>query len=262
MPTRLRQQKHPFGSLRKDPHWSTKGLVGLWQFKPAGKLIDETANKNDGTITGATWVAEGLRFDGTDDEVAISLPSPLVAGGPITIVVAARQTTSDLEGLVNVQAAAGNPGQIGLIYLDTGNVVKWSREQSGARGQISNVIDTSIWHQYICTHAGGAVQGNIYIDGVLENSGVGISLSDFGANNIQIGAGLNATLDFTGEVAYCYVYDRVLSASESQALYINPDLPLQRQPLWLGKAPAVAGTTPKGPLTHPLYGPFAGPIAC
>ena len=41
-----------------------------------------------------------------------------------------------------------------------------------------------------------------------------------------------------GEFSGTNIYDRALSASEIQELYINPDLPMQQYPAWWGKAPA------------------------
>ena len=242
MPTQLRQQKFPFGSLRKDPHWSVQGLKFYSQFKPAGKLIDETANKNDGTITGPIWVGNGLRFDGTDDVVTMSLPSALVADSPITVVISAKQTTSDLEAIINIQAAGENAGQILLCYLTGGNQVRTSQAVASGRNQASvTTIDTNVWNQYTLTHPGTSTRGDIYVNGILANGTPVGALSMFGANEITLGAGLNATFDFTGDIAYCYVYDRVLSASEIQQLYINPDLPMQQYHV-LGKAPVVAAS--------------------
>ncbi|KKK61809.1 hypothetical protein LCGC14_3010640, partial [marine sediment metagenome] len=142
MPTRLRQQKHPFGSLRKDPHWSTKGLVGLWQFKPAGKLIDETSNKNDGTITGATWVAEGLRFDGTDDKVDI--PASTVNGNGGTFSAWVKDTTSSAAQEYFSVVSGAN-----YMYVRSDGTFYEVRAFDGSTRHIIDIvaIDTD-WHMH------------------------------------------------------------------------------------------------------------------
>ncbi len=251
MPSYLRQQKFPFGSLRKDPHWSTKGLVGLWQFKPAGKLIDETANKNHGTITGATWAGQGLLFDNASNFVRVEA-IPLTKA---TFIVRAKPTANDSMALAMFQAAVVEDVQ---FY--------WSNTPQWEIGKVPRVPmggSPDVFAHLVVTYDGTSQR--VYIDGVRKNTQGGTI--DTSGEPIIIGADPDATNGgslgnwFGGIIEYVSVYNRALSATEIAELYKNPDLPMQQYHV-LGKAPAVVGTTPKGPLTHPLYGPFAGPIAC
>ncbi len=223
-----------FGQQLNLGHWSTDGLVFLWRGIEAGNAVDESPYHNDGTITGAVWAGGGLSFDGTDDVITMALPATFVADNPVTVIISAKQTTSDTECLVNIQAAAGDPGQILLCYLNGGNRCRTSQASIGSRNQASvTTINTNVWNQYTLTHPGTNTRGDIYVNGVLANGTPVDVLSNFGANEFTIGAGFSATFDFTGDIAYCYVYGRVLSANEIQQLYINPNLPMQQQPIWL-----------------------------
>ncbi len=227
-------------------HPLARGLVGYWLHNEGSGLVtnDLSGNGNYGAITGPTWAAGGLRFDGTGDVVTMALPPTLVANSPVTVIISAKQTTSDLEAIINIQAAAGDPGQILLCYLTGGNQCRTSQAVTPGRDQASvTTINTNVWNQYTLTHPGTDTRGDIYVNGVLAN-GTPISvLSAFGANEFTIGAGLNATFDFTGDIEYCYVYDHVLLAGEILRLFRDPYILFRQDPAWIGQA-AVAAPSP------------------
>ncbi len=252
MPSYLRQQKFPFGSLRRDPHWSVKGLLFFSQFSPAGKLIDESLHGNHGTLIGSPiWAAKGLNFDRDNDYVNIGEITPTTAYTKIAWV---RRTFT---------SGAGN-----IISGDTDNVFWISGtpfKVSAGHNPFDQVIDPdvltlNVWFQVAVTYDSAVSSGTL----ILYKNGVAIdSATSIGAHTdptTQIGAFSAGTL-WGGQIDDVSIYNRALLAIEIAELYRKPDL-LIRQYHVLGKAPVVAGANPKGPLTHPLYGPFAGPIAC
>lgn len=55
----------------------TDGLVAAYDFQQGDTpttLYDISGNGHHGAITGATWTAEGLQFDGTNDYVDVGDP--------------------------------------------------------------------------------------------------------------------------------------------------------------------------------------------
>ncbi len=233
MPTPLRQQKHSFGSLRTDPHWSVQGLKFYSQFKPAGVLIDETSNKNHGILIGSPiWAGKGLNFDRDNDYVNIGEITPTTAYTKIAWV---RRTFT---------SGAGN-----IISGDTDNVFWISGtpfKVSAGHNPFDQVIDPdvltlNVWFQVAVTYDSGVSGGTLvlYKDGVAIDSATSIGVhSD---PTTQIGAYLGGTF-WGGQIDDVSIYNRALSANEIQQLYINPDLPMQDEPIWLLFSPSVGGS--------------------
>ncbi len=65
---------------------------------------------------------------------------------------------------------------------------------------------------------------------------------------------------FNGKASYVLIYDRVFSDGECLEEFKNPLGLFRRRRRGVFKAPAVGGTTPKGPFGMPFHGPFGGPI--
>ena len=65
---------------------------------------------------------------------------------------------------------------------------------------------------------------------------------------------------YNGKMSYVLIYDRVFTDAEVLEEYRNPLGLFRRRRRGVFKAPAVGGTTPKGPFGMPFHGPFGGPI--
>lgn len=191
-----------------------------------GLTYDLSGNGNTGTIVNAVWVpgkfGPALHFDGTGDYVQTTLPSIFSPANPISVVIFARDLGTGLRGLVNVQGASGAAGQILCVYFDTANnrmIVSHVFDISYSR--YSGTIATTNWNHFVITHAGGNVQPNIYVNGVLNQIATGASLTNFGENVIQTGKGFSAAYDGLSEVDHVYFYNRALSAAEIWQLYTD-----------------------------------------
>jgi hypothetical protein len=217
--------------LGQSPDWSRFPQPSiLWLFNEGSgpSVYDLSGNWNTGALNGNTYWAAGnkgaaLVVDGTGDYIECSLPSNFAADMPITIVVKAKQNNANLEGLVNIQAAAENAGQILTLYLTGGNQARTSQASDAARDMATvTSLDTNKWNQYTCTHRGGAAEGDIYVNGVLANGTPISDLSDWGANVVQVGKGISSDYDFTGSIEYAIIFNQVLNATQIAQLYINP----------------------------------------
>ncbi|KKN00099.1 hypothetical protein LCGC14_1141230 [marine sediment metagenome] len=260
-----------FGQQLNLGHWSTDGLIFYWRGIEAGNVVDESFYRNHGTITGATWEGNGLLFDGNEDFVdlgtsflpglfTVSIEMIFTPSSSGSIMLAEDGTTSNLNAhlllvednivkflIHNGTLDIGNGGTT-IVPGTTYHVVGTWRAGEYPKVYINGIIDTA------------STTGSTPTGGALQSANTNLAIGGRPANtNTPI---TSVTFDYAGTISTVRYYNRVLSASEIAALNINPDLPMQQEPLvWLGQAP-VGGTTPKGPLGHPLYGPLAGPIAC
>ncbi len=241
MPTQLRQQKFPFGSLRKGPHWSTKGLKFFSQFKPAGKLIDETANKNHGTITGPTWVGRGLVFDGSSDYVDFPSSFSNLSGKNITLTAWIKLDSHDSSGshLFSTTNGAGNSlwwqfGTTSAVFM-AGNHQVSTPGIDWADGILHHIAFVTNSNSDLIMYRDGAVVGstNTSFDAIVTGP------KDFNMGRFISGPD---NWHFNGTIYSSMAYSRALLASEVLGLYINPNLLMQQYRV-LGKAPAVAGVT-------------------
>lgn len=253
----LPNDKPFFGDKLNYGHWSTRGLVGYWPFREASNLIDFTANENHGVFAASagSWEGAGYHFASNTNGVALSKPISFAIGEPWTLIYRAKAVGDQLDG---------------FLFGDVTEVVKsgiWHRQLVeiafyNSAGDIVHftdaalIADLDVMHTYVLTVVGS--------DLILYRDGVWIETQAIVGNTAwlctYIGSGSGPALALDGVMEHASIYSRDLSTSEIAQLYRNPNLPIQREPVF-GFVAAV-GTTPKGPLTHPLYGPFAGPIAC
>ncbi len=244
MPSYLRQQKFPFGSLRTDPHWSTEGLIYFSQFKPAGILIDETTNKNNGTLTGSpTWVTDALLFNGgTSDLVTILHSNILNISSPATIILWIKFTSADNTVILDKNGNAG----FSVIPFSGGNILcHYGGTSDSDRLRTVNEFDDGQWHQVAFVFRGTTVNGSVFVDAMDDTDGAatGNGTPAYGVDtSMSIGSRGGAS-GFNGSVKSILIYNRELLQRELLSLYINPDLLFQQYPAWLAKAAVAAGVT-------------------
>ncbi len=247
MPTALIQQKHPFGSLRTDPHWSVQGLRFYSQFKPAGMLIDETVNKFHGTLVHAPpWVGDALNFDGVNDYVSVPANPRLENFTAFTLGawVNPQGPPGAGWGRIISKDQGGDSDDYALTYrVNDLTVVCRINTSAGTttHAGLTEVAANTGWHFFVGTWDGANVR--VYLNGVLENTPEA-NAGNLDDSNLPLGIGghqASNTRRFNGLVRNAFIYDWALSLGEIQQLYRNPDLPFQQYPAWWGKAPAAGG---------------------
>ncbi len=257
-----------FGQQLNYGHWSTDGLVFYWRGIPAGNAVDESPYGNHGTITGAnvTWVGDGLNFNANTDYVDFGDKRPLAGDVEGTILSwVSLNVSADFKGIISkltTNTASGSSWALVAHSLKVRAIIINQANTVQTFTSASNLLTIGKLHQVVFTFDASWL--NIYVDGMFieRTANVVGAIRNNSAQDMRMGIANATVAPINAKINQAVIYNRALSASESQQLYINPDLPMQQElPVWLGQAP-VGGTTPKGPLGHPLYGPFAGPIAC
>lgn len=231
-------------------HWSTDGLVFYWRGIPDEKALDESLLRNHGTIVGPTWVADGLYFDGNSQYV--SLPFS-IAALPITVGVWVKAEDDNpvaSQYFFYFGDSESGSSWYSLSFGTDGTLRIWSRDTGASFTSTVDYADGQ-WHfvvgQFIDDGTNRIVR--LYVDGQFLGSASSGNASEVGTyDTLAIGMVRDDSPSgpFAGWMRNVSVYTRALFASEIQQLYMNPDLPMQKEPVWLASfvaAPPVTGLT-------------------
>lgn len=80
-------------------------------------------------------------------------------------------------------------------------------------------LSINTWYHIACTRDGTNSNGQIYVNGVIDNTGVGTQTGSPGTNNLSIGTRTGSTAYFDGFVEDVRVYNAVLGADEILTIY-------------------------------------------
>lgn len=231
-----------FGQQLNLGHWSTDGLAFYWRAIPAGQAVDESWSRNHGTLVGSpTWAGQALNLDGASQYV--TLPAATILTPPYTLLVWFR--------LDLLASGGGGQGEACLVAFCNANVndfvllrvdddddkVDFSVRQEGGTTRVAtttNTVPALTWGMAAAV-AHSTSSRDVYYNATGKGSDgnaaapVGLNTSLLGARDL--GGGVANHLD--GQIAQVLFYDRALSFNELQSLDINPDLPVQREPIWL-----------------------------
>lgn len=276
----------PFRKLRYDPHWSKTSLVylGLMNEGDGNTTIADSVNENTGAITGPIWIAgnDGSALDFvTNDFVQIETVGSINFGtGDFTVVFSLRDDNASfphtLIGKIN-DAFSGTGGNGWAITTGgTGALTIYHSDNVGGTVQFSiSNVPSPVLHDGGWHHVGVVFNRVAGFTTVIDGVDVGMSSDNLAAdsgslsNAIPLFFGINynkgAAKDrpHDGGIGHVLIYNRVLSSTEIQQLYLNPFIMFDRDDIELWAAAtqgAAVGANPKGPLGHPLYGALAGPI--
>jgi hypothetical protein len=161
-------------------------------------------------------------FDGSNDYIAISYPSQLYTGSPITISFWAKwistgTTTSTIQTLIdnNYQTS---PGTIGFVIQDRpdlGKVLEWGASPGAGITRCTSTfqVGDGTWRHITGTNDGAT--SILYIDGT--QSGLARTAAGIGESQPIISIGRwSFTNDrfLNGNVSGLLIYNRALSATE------------------------------------------------
>jgi hypothetical protein len=229
------------------------GLVGWWHFDEGAGTVanDSSGNGNNGTITGASWVAgrygNALSFNGIDNYVQVPDSSSLHITTALTITAWIKTTGSGMTFRNRIVDKWGSNNQGGgwnlNIWDSSGKLGFEQRYSDGSQMfvtglQGNTVVTDNAWH-FVCARLdSGTATAKLYVDGQLDAQSTSFTNPLLSNNeNLAIGAFFNGGNFFNGITDEVQIYNRALSATEIQAYYQSPGF----SPSLLAKVPN--GTT-------------------
>ena len=213
-----------------------RGLVGWWKLD--GNATDSTPYANNGTLTGATSVADregasasALSFAGSTTSYAQMSPINNFPSTAITVSFWVKTTDAD-SGLFSYATTGTSGDNMFLLYANPG--VHLYRASVNSNTGIN--IDDGNWHLVTMTWQSSGGTYNLYVDGALAHTSTlasGTTITNGGCLMLaqeqdSVCGGLDATQAMNGSMDDVRVYNRVLSAAEVSTLYqeYNPGLGL------------------------------------
>ena len=249
-------------------HPISRGLVGCWLFNEgSGKNCYDLRNNtsyshlayNGGTLS---LVNDMLFFPTIDGRSYIGGsnidPFQIDGNDPMTIVwsgILSLTMPQYYPIIGNLSSAANNPGFYMRINYGVGSLLPSLFIQDNSGGYIGVSSDVAaaqaVLNTIVMRYTGGRSGNNVlfYQNNVLVNSTVQtntLSASSLSNSPLQIGAvGFDVSVfDYLGYMNYLYIFNRALTASEIQQLYIEPYAfirPVIPMPFYISTAAPPAG---------------------
>lgn len=236
-----------------DPDFA-RGLKALWlmnEGQGACTIADLSVNRYIGSLNGdPTWAGgkfgHCLNFDGTGDYVSATNIT-VASTKPFSVSLWIKPNAYESQGIISIESSdVTRNWELFMWSSGSGYVpLTWGSDDDPAKyTEMHPTVDfgselVGVWSHFVLTFDGtNTVAGaRLYRDG----HSIAITSADSIANvgNVtRIGRlGTSSSYDYTGMIDNVMVYDRVLSASEVQQLYINPFWGIKRRPttlmLWL-----------------------------
>jgi len=212
----------------KSDSWMSDGLVGYWKMdesswtEDSADVVDSSGNGNTGTVKDDATVAAGKfgnggSFDGNGDYVDVGNDSSLQITGELSIEAWVK---TSVKGKRVVSKDDGS-SRCYLLRTDTSSGVPEItifKSNSAYTLEATTDITDNQWYHVVGINEGTDLK--IYVDGVLENTGVGDGGTiDNDAENLEIGRLASDTEYFNGSIDSVRIYNRALSEKEVRDLY-------------------------------------------
>jgi len=217
------------------------GSVGYWKLDDGSgtTAVDSSGNGNNGTVSGATWVAGtyggALNFNGTSNYVSMGNPTALNLGtGSFSVATWFKTTASGFQRLVT----KGNYGNTnGYLLANSSGTVVFS---VGAGGSQANTVavntpsgfNNGAWHHVAATVDQATKTLRVYVDGVAQTLSVGTGycgttsgttvsfatcpINATSSDPFTLGSYNGTTEFFPGALDDVRVYNHALAAQEVQ----------------------------------------------
>ncbi len=200
-------------------------LVAYYTFN--GNANDESGNANHGTLYGATLTTDRLgnsnsayTFDGTDDYIEAQDSATLDLTTDMTLAAWIYPTETKTQVIIRKSSSITPPPPYGLALSETGDTI-FNLSPTGQFTQLRKTgYELNKWSFIVGTYDGTTMK--LYVNGNLEET-----LSTSGSLNqndgpLLIGTRLHLPADtFKGKLDDIRIYNRALSESEIEALYIG-----------------------------------------
>ena len=201
-----------------------RGLVyEMWFNEGAGGTVyDKSGNGRTAALgPGVTRQSGHLHFGNTSGVPTGKIWSAVM--NEITVVARVRIDTNAVA--TDYFADESNSTTSFGLRKESNADVRWfCYDNSSHDGAVVavGVLTAGVWYQVVGTRK--LITNTLYIDGVFKGStDVSDAIIKASASAAQIGTDYVGGNTLTGDIDYFFIYDRPLSASEIQELYISPE---------------------------------------
>ena len=243
---------HGYGVNTDDP--LADGLVGAWYMQEGGgDVVHDSAGGNHGTINGATWATGpwGPALQGDDINPAAVTDTDTEAlnfTGDHTLMAWLIPNGTLRHGLISRFGERYKGWRFTTDYFDaTHDKLKYYNTGCGTVST-GGVLLRSLTRPVQCALAVRVnVGGTFFVDGIEVGSWADTSSSPIPTTiptPIRLGVYGETAWPLAGQLLQCSVFDRALSPSEIQALYLNPYASITPKTQFPFAAPAAGSTLP------------------
>ena len=182
---------------------------------------DLSGNNNNGTIKGASWLNDGLYFDGVDDWVPIKELNYPEFTAEVTFSTNKITTGIDSKIICN-----HDQGGFDICILSNSSNISSNPYISGQYRQLISELEIEINKKYNVTITTDGTESNLYMNGELvSNISIGGGVIGYPINNTVLALGVNPTGSsaeasfFNGAIYSVRMYNRALTEQEVKNNY-------------------------------------------
>ena len=206
--------------------------LGYWPLDATNGTIaiDVSGNGNTGTVSGATWSANGkingcLNFNGINNYVQIS--NTISKDFSIAFWVKTTQTGGTGQWY---QGSGLVDGDVFGTTNDFGTALSGGKFGFGAGKTNTTILSTTsinngAWHQCVATREQATGTLRVYVDGNLEATGTGNTNLLNTSTTLRLGQIASGGGYFNGSLDEIRIFDRALGGNEITALYYSSAFP-------------------------------------
>ena len=223
---RWRDRKPPLGSQINWGHPLSKGLVGCWLMNEGGgNVVSDIARKNNGTLpsSGITWGYKKsgivLNFTATNN-INLGTPTILAPTTPFSVTAWVSRSGNIVGNDGIISSKTDTSGNLGWLLYANSTANKARFLAAGVVAESNSAIPLNT-----LTHLVGVWNGTkvlLYVNGVLQTTqGSGTSQPYYSGVSARIGQ-YSVFEKWAGYISSISFYNRALSPSEIQSLYVEP----------------------------------------
>ena len=182
---------------------------------------DLSGNNNNGTIKGASWLNDGLYFDGVDDWVPIKELNYPEFTAEVTFSTNKITTGIDSKIICN-----HDQGGFDICILSNSSNISSNPYISGQYRQLISELEIELNKKYNVTITTDGTESNLYMNGELvSNISIGGGVIGYPINNTVLALGVNPTGSsaeasfFNGAIYSVRMYNRALTEQEVKNNY-------------------------------------------
>lgn len=192
--------------------WLEKAVQG-------GKWVDLSPYKNTGTMTGANWKENSIRFDGIDDYTNCLNDGSLDLTTSITMEALIKPNGANEIGYIIAKGIPTINQRYNMYWHGLNDTL--SLYESGTNIPSNNVFtDGNVWVHTVITVNGTAI--SFYRNGVAAGTATLTNPLGSNSDHLHIGnrvGGASPSTFFSGRIALIRIYNNVLTVQQVKECY-------------------------------------------